>query len=92
LARAGQLVPLNWSEGIVFLASSFHPDCEVIVEEAMEGNEYWGSVMFAEMPKYEPIKKIGGLEIPIMDQTPSPHFRQVAQWLRKRKTSTNEVS
>ena len=50
----------------------------------MKGNMYWASVMFAEMPKYESLKKIGGMEIPIMDQTPSPLFRQVAQWLRKR--------
>ena len=54
------------------------------VKEAMKGNVYWGGVVFAEMPKYEPAKKIGGIEIPIVDQTPSPHIRQVTQWLKKR--------
>jgi hypothetical protein len=43
LARAGQLVPLNWSEGIVLLATPFHPECDVIVEEAMKGNMYFGN-------------------------------------------------
>ena len=85
LAGTGHFVSLQWAEGIVFLASPFHPECDVIVEEAMKGNMYWGTVMFAEMPKYEPIRKIGGIEIPIMDQSPSPVFRQVAQWLKKEK-------
>jgi len=87
LAGTGHLVPLQWAEGIMLIASPFHPECDVIVEEAMKGNMYWGSVMFAEMPKYEPIKKIGGIEIPIMDQSPSPVVRQVAQWLKKRNPS-----
>lgn len=83
LAGTGQLVPLQWAEGILFLASPFHPECDVIVEEAMRGSMYLGTVMFAEMPKYEPTRKVGGIEIPVMDQSPSPVFRQVAQWLKE---------
>ena len=84
MVRVGQLAPLQWAEGIVFFATPFHPECEVIVKEAMKGNVYWGGVVFAEMPKYEPAKKIGGIEIPIVNQTPSSHIRQVTQWLKKR--------
>ena len=86
MARTGHLVPLHWAEGIMFFASPFHPECDLVVQEAMKGNIYWETVMFAEMPRYEPTKKIGGIEIPIIDQTPSSHLRQVAQWLKKTKT------
>ena len=85
LAGTGQLVSLQWAEGIMFLAAPFHPECDVMVKEAMKGNMYLGSVIFAEMPKYEPMKKVGGIEIPVMDQTPSPVFRQVAQCLKEKK-------
>jgi len=40
--------------------------------------------MFSSMPEYQPIKKIRGLEIPIIDQTSIPYLRQAAKWLKKR--------
>jgi hypothetical protein len=85
IARMGQPPALHWTEGMLFLYAPFHPECDVVTEEAMKGNMYWSTVLFSRMPKYEPLKKIGGIEIPIIDQTPDPIMRQVAQWLKERK-------
>jgi len=85
IARTGEPVGLSWAEGIVFLAVPFQPDSETITEEALEGKMYWSSVIFASMPKYEPLRKIGGIEIPIIDQTSDPYQSKVARWVKERK-------
>ena len=84
VAISGQPVALSWSEGIVFLPVPYQPDSDIIIEEALKGTIYWGAVMFSSMPEYHPIKKFGAREIPIIDQTSIPYFRQVAQWLKKK--------
>jgi len=84
MVTCGEQVALNWAEGIVFLVLPYHPDCDGIIERTLKGTTYWSSVTFSSMPKYQPIKKLGAREIPIVDQTPVSHLRQVAQWLRKR--------
>jgi len=84
MAKSGQPVVLNWAEGIVFLSMPYQPNSDIIIEEAMKGTFYWAIVMFSSMPKYQPIKKMGAREIPIIDQTSIPYLRQVAQWLKKR--------
>jgi hypothetical protein len=84
IAISGEPVALNWAEGIVFLALPYQPESDIIIKEALKGTMYWGTVMFSSMPKYQPIKKFGGREVPIIDQTPISYLRQVAQWLKKR--------
>ena len=84
LVRSGQPVALNWAEGMVFLAVPFQPESDVMIEQAMKGSMYLASVMFSSMPEYQSIKKMGALEVPIIDQTSIPYLRQVAQWLKKR--------
>jgi len=84
MVKSGHLVGLNWAEGVVFLSVPYQPKSDVIIEEAMKGTMYWTTVVFSSMPKYQSIKKMGAREVPIIDQTPSPHMRQVAQWLKKR--------
>ena len=83
MAMTGQPIALNWSEGMVFIASPYQPDSDVIIEQTLKGTIFWGGLIFASMPKYEPIKKLGGREVPIIDQTSMRHLRQVAQWLKK---------
>ncbi|MCJ7633660.1 hypothetical protein MUP77_14880 [Candidatus Bathyarchaeota archaeon] len=84
-AMAGQPITLSWAEGIVFLAVPFQSDSDIIIEETLKGTQYLSSVLFASMPKYESIKKVGGLrEIPIVDQTSISEMRQIAQWLQKK--------
>lgn len=84
MAISGQPVGLNWAEGIVFLALPYQPDNDIIIEQTLRGTMHWAAVMFSQMPEYQPIKKVGAREIPIIDQTPIPHLRQVAQWLKNR--------
>ena len=82
--RSGHPIALNWAEGVVFLAMRYQPDSDVMIEQALKGTMYLASVIFSSMPEYQSIKKMGALEVPIIDQTPIPHLRQVAQWLKKR--------
>jgi len=87
IATSGQLVALNWSEGILFLVAPYYPDSDIIIEQALKGTFYWSSITFSSMPKYESIKRFGAREVPIIDQTSIPSFRQAAQWLKKRLKS-----
>jgi hypothetical protein len=84
MAMSGQPVALNWAEGIVFLYFPYQPDNDMIIEETIKGTIYWTGVLFSSMPKYQPIKKFGAREVPIIDQTSIPYLRQVARWLKKR--------
>jgi len=84
MAKTGQPVALNWAEGIAFLLVPYQPDSEIIIEHALKGTFYWATVIFSSMSKYEPIKRFGAREIPVIDQTSIPYLRQIAQWLRKR--------
>ena len=84
MVKSGHHVGLNWAEGVVFLSVPYQSNSDVVIEEAMKGTMYWSTVIFSSMPKYQPIKKMGAREVPIIDQTPIPYLRQVAQWLKKR--------
>ena len=81
---SGQPIALNWAEGIVFLYMPYQPNSDIMIEETLKGTMYWATVLFTSMPEYQPLKKFGAREIPIVDQTSIPHLRQVAQWLKKR--------
>ena len=84
MAISGQPIALNWSEGIVFLALPYQPDSDIIIEQTLKGTFYWSTVVFSSMPNYQPIKKFGAREVPVIDQTSISYLRQVAQWLKKR--------
>ena len=81
---SGQPIALNWAEGIVFLYMPYQPNSDIMIEETLKGTMYWATVLFTSMPEYQPLKKFGAREIPIVDQTSIPYLRQVAQWLKKR--------
>lgn len=87
MAMSGLPIALNWSEGIVFIASPYQPNSDVIIEQTLKGTIFWGGLIFAPIPEYEAIKKLGGREVPIIDQTSIRHLRQVAQWLKKKLKS-----
>jgi len=84
IVRTGHPIALSWAEGIVFLVMPYQPNSDVMIEQALKGTMYLASVMFSSMPKYQSVKKMGAREIPVIDQTPIPYLRQVAQWLKKR--------
>lgn len=79
-----QPIGLNWAEGIVFLALPYQPNNDIVVEQALKGTSYWAAVIFSQMPKYQPLKKMGAREVPIIDQSAIPHLKKVAQWLKNR--------
>jgi hypothetical protein len=84
MAISGQLLFLNWAEGVVFVGIPYQPDSEIMIQEALNGTIYWASCIFSFMSQYQPIRKFGAREIPIVDQTSVFYLRQVAQWLRHR--------
>jgi hypothetical protein len=89
---SGQPLVIYWAEGVVFLPLPYQPESDRIIEEMLQrGTTYWASVMCALMPEYRPINKIGAREIPIIDQTSDPYFRQVTHWLKKRIEAQNLV-
>jgi len=85
LAMRGQPHPLNWAEGLLFLMVPFYIECDSLFQEIKKGIRFWSTVMFTPMPQYKPLHKIGGIEIPIIDQTPSHQFRRIAQELKNKK-------
>jgi hypothetical protein len=82
---SGQMLALHWAEGLIFLVIPFHIECDSVIKEAMKGNFYISNIMFASMPKYNNLQKIGGVEIPIIDETPSRHYREIAKKIKERK-------
>ena len=82
---SGQMLALHWAEGLIFLVIPFHVECDSVIKEAMNGNFYISNIMFASMPIYKNIQKIGGFEIQIIDETPSRNYREIAKNLKKRK-------
>ena len=79
-----QPIVVNWAEGIVFLYSPYLSDSDIIIEDALKGTKYWVAVVYSQMAEYQPLKKMGAREFPIIDQSAIPHLRKVAQWLKNR--------
>jgi hypothetical protein len=75
---------LIWADGLLLLMFPFYPECDAVFEEVKKGIMYWSNVLYTPMPEYKPIHKIGGIEIPIINQTTSHIIRRVAQELKKR--------
>ncbi|MGQ9680160.1 MAG: hypothetical protein ACUVV4_05285 [Candidatus Bathyarchaeia archaeon] len=83
MLESGRPVVLNWAEGVVYHHNPIPFNMKEFIEERKKGRIYWSSVIFALMPEYTPIMKIGVREIPIL-ATPNPILRQVAKWLKAR--------
>ena len=90
VVRSKQSIQLNWAEGVIFTASPYQPQSDIIVKEALKGNIYWSSVLFSLMPEYKPSLKFGAFEVPVSDQTRNTTLRQVAKWLKERLNSKND--
>lgn len=81
--EAGRPVILNWAEGVVFHHNPLPVNTKELMEERLKGRIYWANVLYAPMPEYSPILKVGTREIPVL-LTPNPILKQVARWLRER--------
>lgn len=74
----GQIVPLNWAEGVVFLSLPI-PATDAL-EDYMEGKMLISDVVYSIMPKYEPTI---GREIPVVDSTFDDALKELAKWLKE---------
>lgn len=81
---SGEVLSLNWAEGIVFHYTIVEPATPDLMTEFLAGKEYWKEVYFAPMDPYVEILKIGGIEIPILDVSDMPGLRDVAAWLKEK--------
>jgi len=87
IIRVGHPLVLRWAEGVTFSYSLLPPSTDNLMKEFLEGRIYWTDVVFALMPEYKPIIKVGTLDIPVIDVSPNPILREAAEWM---KLSTQE--
>ena len=82
IIRTGEPMVLKWAEGVIFSYSLLPPTTDSVMKEFLEGRIYWEDVIYALMPEYKPIIRLGTLDIPVIDVTPYPTLRDVAKWLK----------
>ncbi len=90
LIEAGRPVVLNWAEGIAFHHVPLPFNTKELLKERMRGRIYWASLLYAEMPEYRPILRVGAREVPVL-ATPNPLLKEVARWLRERMREHREM-
>jgi hypothetical protein len=89
IVRSRQPIRLDWAEGVIFSASPYQPKSDIIIKEALKGNIYWSSVLFALMPEYKQLIKFGAFEVPVINQEKNSTLRQVGLWLAKQSKKRN---
>jgi hypothetical protein len=83
LMNAGRPMILTWAEGVAYAHTPLPFNTKDLLKERMNGKIYWASVMYASMPEYMPVIKVGVMDVPVV-ATPNPVLRQAAKWLRNR--------
>lgn len=83
LIEAGRPVILNWAEGVAFHHTPLPFNTKELMKERMKGRIYWASVIYAEMPEYARVLKVGTRDIQVV-ATPNPVLKQVARWMKDR--------
>lgn len=82
IIRTGEPMVLKWAEGVVFSYSLLPPTTESVMKEFLDGITYWEDIIYALMPEYKPIIRMGTLDIPVIDVTPNPTLRDAAKWMK----------
>ncbi len=88
--QSGQLGrPINWANGVAFTHRSM-PPTDDIIKEQIKGKIHWSSLSFAFMPKHKQMIEIpeGKIRIPILNLSDNELFRELAEWIKKRYSST----
>jgi hypothetical protein len=83
LIEAGHPIILNWAEGVTFYHRPLPFNSKDLMKERMRGRVYWANVIYAKMPQYIPVIKVGTRDIPVV-ATPNPVLKHVACWLKER--------
>jgi hypothetical protein len=83
----GKLAGLYWAEGVVFLYFPLPPSNAAVAKMLIEsGKVFWTFVGYALMPRYEStIETREKMIVPVIDITPNPLLKRVAQWLKVQK-------
>lgn len=84
IIKAGARVILTWAGGLAFFHQPIPWTTEHIMKDRLRGEVYWSSILFSLMPDFKPSIRVGKVDVPIMDVSPNPVFRQVADWLKDR--------
>jgi hypothetical protein len=80
----GLTQPLQWAEGVAFIAVGM-PSTDEVIKEQLLGKIHWASLSWALMPKYAgfiPIKDINA-KIPIVDVSKNTVLCTVAKALKE---------
>lgn len=83
---AGAQAYLQWAEGVLYAPSSAPPDTQY--DELLEGKVIWLGVTFAPMPKFAPVIRASGIEVPVIDASKSELGIAAARWLKARMGSS----
>lgn len=75
---------LNWAEGVVFLSRPASPDISEVDENITQGVSYFASIIFALMPKYQPMVQVGVDKVPVINQCKSTVYRAIGKWILRR--------
>ena len=90
-SATGQMMVLNWAEGIVFLFSALIPQTDAAFLKFIEGKIYSPSIHYTEMPEYQPsVQTAQGIHVPVVDVTASPVMKELALWLKQRDIDAME--
>ena len=82
LIEVGRPVILNWAEGVAFHHTPLPFNTKELMKERMRGRIYWASVIYANMPEYKSVIKVGTRDIPVV-ATPNPVLKMVARWMKE---------
>lgn len=84
IVAGGKPTGLYWSEGVVFLYFPLPVTTEIAAKELVEARKvYWTFVGYALMSEYKKIIETKEkIMVPVIDMSPNPMFKKVAQWLR----------
>lgn len=87
IRMAGQPLPLNWAEGIVFFAVPASAEITEVDENIMKGTAYFSAIMYASLLEYQPMVQVGVDKIPIINQSKNRVYTSVTKWLKQRMNS-----
>ena len=85
LIRTGNMTVLKWAEGVAFSYTDIPPATEGLTKDFLQGRMYWADVIYASMPEYRPMIRVGTMDIPVIDVTPNSFLRQVAKWMSQHR-------
>jgi hypothetical protein len=82
IISAGESIILKWAEGVVFSYTPIAPSTDLLMDEYVKGKVFWSDVVYALMPEFKQTIRVGTLDIPVIDVSPSPLLSEAAKWMK----------